>query len=426
MLHQLGYAYGGHYTKYDGETILTDSIFGIRYIMDKLDYDNTARFKDNRALVPEEYPLATHIYEKAARYMFFKNPYALGLGTVSSGEILNVKLTDSDPFYNQNRIYNALISEDSNTEFFTRLRPYMTAEENLARVGLTDGYTKYYPKDSANPECHIDYLVKMDKDSYLYMFLPTGHEHSCNVWYQPEDEYVEGANNMSFAGQFFVGDNYSIMNIGKFYKGQRIRIRVTISNDEDEGVWGDELFYTFDMDKFKAAAEGLRQREWKLTAHEDTYVEGTCTAKAGQYLFTTIPYEEGWDITVNGKSVKPEKSMDTLMTIPLEEGENTVAMKFAPNYFRLAIIVSIGGLLILVLIILVEYKNGKLIHRLFLKSEFRDVPDDAESDASEEILTAISEAAPEEETDREPPPEPETAPPKAPAPKKKPNRRKKR
>lgn len=423
MLHQLGYAYGGHYTKYDGETILTDSIFGIRYIMDKQDYDNSDRFKDSRATVPEEYPLATHIYEKAARYMFFKNPYALSLGTVSSKDILDVHLIDTDPFYNQNRIYNALLEENGMTEFFTRVRPYMSAEENLSRVGLTDGSTKYYPKNSNNPECHIDYLIRMDKDSYLYMFLPTNYEHSCNVWYQPEDEYVEGANNMSFAGQFFTGDNYSILNVGKFYKGQKIRIRVTISNDQNEGVWSDELFYTFDMDAFTQAAAKLQQRGWNLTKHEDTYVEGTCTAEEGQYLFTTIPYEEGWIINVNGREVKPELSMETLMTIPLDAGENTVTMKFSPNYFRLGIIITIGGVLLLALVIFVEYKNGKLLRRLFVKAEFRAPDDDDDADAPDGEPTPEP-IIPESPPDTEPPPKPSPAPKVKTA--KKPNQRKKR
>ncbi|MBR6871964.1 MAG: YfhO family protein [Ruminococcus sp.] len=375
MLKKLGYAYGGHYVKYDGETILTDSLFGIRYIMDKQDNKGGNHNKDNRAVIPAEYKLATHIQETEAKYLFYRNPYDLSLGTVTSDKLLNVTLGEHNPFENQNLVYNALLSPESETEFFTRITPYKTDSENLARVGLTDGCTKYYYKNESYPECHIDYLVRMDKDSDLYMHLPTLHEHSCNVWYQLEREYVDGANNMSFAGQFFVGDNYSVMNIGRFHEGDEVRIRITIANDEKEGVWLDELFYTVDTEAFAEAAAQLQARGWQLTEFEDTFLSGTCTAGANEYLFTTIPYEEGWLITVNGKDVKPEKSLDSLIMIPLEEGENTVEMEFSPNYFKLGIIVSIVGLLILLLIGFVEYKNGKLLHRLFVKAEFREKPE---------------------------------------------------
>ena len=51
------------------------------------------------------------------------------------------------------------------------------------------------------------------------MYLPTKYERSCNVWIQDEDDYMDGSEPMEYAGQFFVGDNYSIMNLGKFYEG---------------------------------------------------------------------------------------------------------------------------------------------------------------------------------------------------------------
>ena len=52
------------------------------------------------------------------------------------------------------------------------------------------------------------------------MYLPTKYERSCNIWIQKEDEYLEGTTAMEYAGQFFVGDNYSILNLGKFYQDE--------------------------------------------------------------------------------------------------------------------------------------------------------------------------------------------------------------
>ena len=66
-----------------------------------------------------------------------------------------------------------------------------------------------------------------------------------------------------------------------------------------------------------------------------TYLEGTVNAENdGSVLFTTIPYENGWTITVNGKKVTAEKSLDSLITIPLEQGENKITMKFSPDYWK--------------------------------------------------------------------------------------------
>lgn len=368
-LQSFGYAYGGHYTKYNGATLLTDALFDIRYIMDKEDDDGKDQFGDQRINVPEQYKLATHIEEDGSTYKFYKNPYALGLGIVSSPAINDIKLSDVNPFENQNDVFNALISEQSATQYFTRVMPHNSERENLATAELGDGHTKYYPADTNIAECHIDYVVRMDKDSDLYMYFPTKYERSCNVWYQLEREYVEGANNMSFAGQFFVGDNYSILKIGSFYKDDDVRIRITVANDDKEAFWSDTLFYTFDMNAFELADEKLQERVLDVTKHEDDYLEGTCTAdREGQVLFTTIPAENGWVVTVNGKTVETGKALDSMITIPLEVGENKITMKFSPDYFIFGILISLFGVLITVIIFLFEYKDGKLIKKLFVKS----------------------------------------------------------
>ena len=370
MLQKLGYAYGGHYTKYDGSTYLTDALFGIRSLMDKEDFDGGSDYSDQRTKVPEDYKLATHIEEQEAKYKFYKNPYALGLGVVSSSKISDVQLIESDPFENQNNVFNALLSQTSDTKFFTRLMPHNSETENMLTSSLADGHTKYYPADQSIAECHIDYVVRMDKDSNLYMYLPTKYERNCNIWIQKEEDYLKGTSAMEYAGQFFVGDNYSILNLGKFYRDEDIRIRITVANDDNEAFWSDALFYSFDMEAFQAADTQLQKKVWNVTKHEDTYVEGSCTAENdGEVLFTTVPDENGWIVKVNGKEVKTEKSLDSLITIPLEKGENVITMEFSPNYFTAAVIISVCGLLIIVLIFLFEYKNGRLVKRFFEKPQ---------------------------------------------------------
>ncbi len=390
MLHRLGYAYGGHYTKYDGSTYMTDALFDIRYLMDKEDHDGGVSYKDPRAELPEKYTLATHIDETKALYKFYRNPYALGLGIVSSPDIMDVTLSDTDPFQNQNDVFNGLLGSSS-TQYFTRLVPIRTEEENLTKTRLVDGHMKYSYANESIAECHIDYVIQMDKTSDLYMYLPTKYERTCNVWYQREEEFLQSnGKSMTYAGQFFVGDNYSILNIGNFEKNDLVRIRVTVSNDENAAYWSDELFYSFDFDAFEKADAALMPKVMNVTKLEDTGLEAECTAEKGELLFTTIPAEPGWHITVNGKSVNAEKALDSLLVIPLEEGENKIEMHFSPNYFKLAVIVSVCGLLLLCFVIVFEYKNGSLFRRLTIKAEFRaPAKKPQKQDTTEEIFSFI-------------------------------------
>ena len=52
---------------------------------------------------------------------------------------------------------------------------------------------------------------------------------------------------------------------------------------------------------------------------------------------------------MNGKKVTAEKSLDSLITIPLEQGENKITMKFSPDYWKVSLIITGFGVALLVL-----------------------------------------------------------------------------
>ncbi len=365
MLKRLGFSYGGHSTRYTGKTYITDAIFDIKYVMDKIDDDGTNSYSDRDTTVSEEYPLVKEVKENGALYKFHENPYALGLGLMSDSRIEDIELSDTNPFENQNVLFSALTSKNEITQYFTRIQPYNMQTENMATAKLSDGHIEYSYEDEDIAECHIDYLVEMDKTSDLYMYLPTKYERSCNVWIQKESEYGDGSSAMEFAGQFFDGDNYAIMNLGEFESGERVRVRISIDNEENVAYWSDNLFYSFNFEQFEQDVTELQKNSWEVTNHDGNYVEGRIVTETdGKVLFTTIPQENGWIVKVNGKEVETSTALNSLITIPLEKGENIVTMEFSPNYFKLAVILSLSGLAALILIFIFEYRNGKLIKKI--------------------------------------------------------------
>jgi uncharacterized membrane protein YfhO len=371
-LKQLGYAYGGHYTKYEGSTYITDSIFDIRYLMDKVDNDGGNRYADSRTKIPAEYTLVNYVDESAASYRFYQNPYAMGLGVVCGENINSVELSDVNPFENQNTLYSALCDKSEVMDYFTRIIPKDSERLNLSTAKVNDEYNtiKYYPTDESSGESHIDFIVEMDKDSDLYMYLPTKYERTCNVWVLDEEEYQNGDGTMNYAGQFFVGDNYSILDLGSFVQNQDVRVRITIDNDDNEAYWSDTLFYSFNMEQFEEDAAALQEKSMTVTSLDNTSLTGSCYADSdGQYLFTTIPDEPGWVVKVNGKEITTKLSAGSLITIPLEKGDNEITMEFKPSYFTGGIIISISGLLIILIIFIFEYKNGKILLAMVKRAE---------------------------------------------------------
>ena len=62
-------------------------------------------------------------------------------------------------------------------------------------------------------------------------------------------------------------------------------------------------------------------------------------------------------MTVNGKEVKQEIALESLIAVPLEKGENKVTFRFLPKYYIVSLIVTGFGVICLVLVFLCEVKK---------------------------------------------------------------------
>ena len=81
------------------------------------------------------------------------------------------------------------------------------------------------------------------------------------------------------------------------------------------------------------------------------------TAEKDGIMFTTISWEPGWTIKVDGKETKPVKLCDALIGVPLTAGEHEIEMTFFPEGLRTGIIFSISGLIAIIALIFFEPKK---------------------------------------------------------------------
>ena len=87
-------------------------------------------------------------------------------------------------------------------------------------------------------------------------------------------------------------------------------------------------FYGLDLDRFDACTRAIRERGASRVSLDRTRVEIEADAEQGQVLFTSIPYDQGWKIKVNGAVKKPLLFENCLMCLPLEAGTNVIRMEY--------------------------------------------------------------------------------------------------
>lgn len=337
FLDKLGFASRGHYTKYKGETLMTDALLGIKYVMNK----DQPIYYDNKILTNGEISV-------------FKNDNALSIGYMASNKIEDLEIEKGNPFVNQNKLMSDLLGKQY-TEYFKEIDIDELLYNNLTIT--QQGERTNYKPTIAGQNSDIQMLLTIPTQDIVYMYLPcrySGYEMAMNI-------YV----NNNLLGTYYETDNYTINTLGRFATGEAVTIKAALT--KDEANMDNQLFYYLDEDLFQKDLETLKQSQWNIIKHSDTYLEGNVNVtEDNQVLYTTIPYEKGWTVTVDGKKADYEELVKGLIGIPLSKGEHTVIMKFKTNGLVAGLLMSIVGVIIVVFIAIYEKKTSRiLLKRLY-------------------------------------------------------------
>ncbi len=372
FIETLGYSTRSYYSRYDGSTELADSLLGIKYVLDK-------GSSSDRPLLHESYrKVDEYTYEdkddldlydnpKTKTISIYENPNALSIGYMASDDILNIlHLGNDNPFNSQNVLLSTLTGNtqfDSLNqiigmeEYYTRIE---TGEPVLGAVTVSDYNAQacYTKMDSGDPT--IDYRFTVEEEKEIFMFLKTENEQSVNLWLGVWDDEI-GDYDFKGYGQYFEVHNYCIISLGTHPVGTQISMRLTVDNPHNATIIKQPYFYYFNRDVFQASIDTLKDGQLIVEEHTDRYIKGTVTASEGEVLFTSIPYQDGWTVKVDGKRVDPVEALSAMMAVELTPGTHTVTFSYIPPGFEVGVVLLVLGIGMLVMFYRYDSKNNKVL-----------------------------------------------------------------
>ncbi|MDO5417298.1 MAG: YfhO family protein [Lachnospiraceae bacterium] len=97
---------------------------------------------------------------------------------------------------------------------------------------------------------------------------------------------------------------------------------------------GDEILdaraYRFEENALAQVYEALQNGGMTVTGWQDTRIEGTVTAQEAGPFFTSIPYDEGWKVMVDGRELESRKIFDAFLGFDLTAGTHQISMEYTP------------------------------------------------------------------------------------------------
>ena len=397
FLNKMGYASQSHWSQYRGGTPVNDSLLGLKYILSNKDvYANYYEIFD---------------VDEASGYTTYYNPYALSIAYGVSDELLNYQLgytgktdkkenetskNDSEdedkpieinqignivdkikeklnewfeidetkttstyldnqvsPFKRMNAIMGAMLGSKQSKEVF---KPIPVEEDNVqlgnlkkANVFLHTRYEQMYPEMSGT----LTYTINVPVSGEIYFYLPSMYPREVKL---DLFDSAQGAKLIDY-GKYFTHDTDCIISLGYHEAGTMISLDMTLQSQYFYVMNNQDCFFYIDYEVFEEVMGTLAKDQLIVTEHTEDEIHGTFTASnAHETVLTTLAFDKGWKIYVDGKEVEPIKALGSLIAFQIDgkAGQtHEISLIYKPNTYRIGLTVSLifTGLLLIIIIL---------------------------------------------------------------------------
>lgn len=332
LMHTLGYAAQSHWSMYIGATAPTDALFGIRYVI----VDET----DDKPVMDYIHDMYDLYASTSGHLDVYENPYALSLAYAASEDILmyDTPAEDpdedefTDPFTYVNELFSALLGYD--VKIWNACRVTETESYGVDMTFAT-GHRGYEVNGERTPK--LEYILDIESNDLVYAYFPSDWPRECDL-------KVNGTK----IGTFFAAQTFAIRELGSFEVGDEVNVQLYLQEDDLYLRSGCQFFWYFDKEAFTEAVEKLKEGMMDTHSEKDDYIYGTVNVPLGNdAMFTTIPYDSGWEVTVDGETVETLPVLnDTLLAFRISEGEHTVELSYKPDCIKYGLILTCSGVLI--------------------------------------------------------------------------------
>lgn len=219
---------------------------------------------------------------------------------------------------------------------------------------VTENGTYFFTKmDTESDYGTVDINIKAVKTGNLYIYITSPEVENVN-YYWNDDEETE------YQG---IGEPY-ILDLGVHKEGDEITVSIDCGSIDVDDSYFEIYAYNIDKEVFESAYDMLSQGGLNVTSHTQTKIEGTIDAGFDGYLYTSIPYDEGWSVYIDGQQVKTFKTGDCQLTTTIKKGTHTVTYKYMPKGMKEGALISALSLIAAGAYVVLKRKKDKNLFKL--------------------------------------------------------------
>ncbi len=290
-----------------------DSLVGIKYIAMETDLTNHPQLKKIEKV---------EVGSKA--YYIYENPYALSVGYMVDEAVKDWNYSYYDPMSSQNSFFKAMTGT---TDSVMECAQITAANSSIGSVSGVSAF-------SINGTNTAVFKAKTTKAGQVFIHVDCRAAKSINV---------------SAAGNSWGVTTYEpyIIDAGNLPADTEVTVTVSTENS----CAGNIYVASLNEDAFKNNMQILSSNPLVVDSFSDSDLHGTIHVDKSGTMLTSIEYDKGWTVKVDGKEVETYPVGGALLAIDLEAGDHEIEMSFMPRGFLPGIVISVVSLVALVLLL---------------------------------------------------------------------------
>ena len=320
FMQSLGYGAKNTYNRYlfEESSPVANLFLGLKYMIERDGKDKSSSF-----------------FQEVNRFgdtVLLENQAYLPLGFLAEMELAEMTFsTSDDPFVLQNKLFAAATGVGGDV-----WQPMNRVSITSSGVDVTDingGFCRY---SNAEARSEIYYTFTADRDGFVCVHLDLPKRNDFYVSLNGIELYKE---TISLPQMLAVGDVKA---------GDTVQLRIVCDAGENSTMTVGAA--ALDRAVFDEGYALLSSAPWELTGFTGTRVEGTVECDRAGLLYTSIPQNGNWNVTVDGWQGKVRLVGDCMIGVELTPGTHNVVFTYKNAAFDAGLKISFGCLLVLILL----------------------------------------------------------------------------
>ncbi len=293
----------------------TDSLLGIRYLIAKEEYPSLTKLA---TVTRGEHTF--HIYE---------NPDAMSLGYVVDSSVKDYEYTKYDPITSIEFLYSKL------TDVYLPLfyPNSITVDES---TGASLGYNGTDFRVNPDGEGAAVINATIDDAGEIFVFVDCMAADNLTV------VHGETMKNVTPHEPY-------LLYMGNMAEGETLTLQI----ESEQSCSGNFYVVTLNEEAHDAAMDIVGAEQWEITQMSNDHIVGTVDSSLTGTMMTSIPYDAGWTVSVDGKVVETVAIGEGLLAFDVAAGKHTVEMTYYPTGWWIGLGVSGVSILVLAALLIV-------------------------------------------------------------------------